>query len=100
MKKKTQSSVVGVTWYTEENWERVKATATDPERFEATYAEWNSMAVEALADIKRAGVNAVKFFVIHDELLSWCRLHSKPNDAASRAEFVSEKLRLQHAADA
>jgi hypothetical protein len=29
------------------------------------------MAVEALADIKRGGMNAVKFFVNSDELLRW-----------------------------
>jgi hypothetical protein len=34
-----------------------------PARFEATFAEWDAMAVEALADIKRGGMNAVKFFM-------------------------------------
>ena len=54
LKKKTKSSVIGVTWYTAEDWKQVKATATDPERFEATYAGWQLMAVEALANLKRA----------------------------------------------
>ena len=98
VKRKSQSPVVGVTWYTEDSWARVKATATDPERFEETFTEWNSMAVDALANIKRAGMNAVKFFIFHDELQSWCQLHNKPNNAASRAEFVSERLRLQRGA--
>jgi hypothetical protein len=95
-KKQAQSLVVGVTWYTEENWERVKSTATDPERFEKTYVEWNAMAVKALADIKRSGVNAIKFFVNSDDLQSWCLLYNKPNRADSRAEFVAEKLRSQY----
>jgi hypothetical protein len=95
-KKKATSSVVGVTWYTEENWRRVKAAATDPERFEETFAEWSAMAVEAFADLRRAGVSPVKVLVESNELLSWCLLHNKPNNAASRAEFVSERLRAQH----
>ena len=99
-KKKMRSTVVGVTWYTEENWSKVKAAATDPERFEETYAEWDAMAIEAVADLKKAGVNTVKFFVIPNELFPWCLLHSKPNNAASRAEFVAEKLRSQSEADA
>ena len=99
-KKKMRSTVVGVTWYTEENWSKVKAAATDPERFEETYAEWDAMAIEAVADLKKAGVNMVKFFVIPNELFPWCLLHSKPNNAASRAEFVAEKLRSQSEADA
>ena len=99
-KKKARATVVGVTWYTEENWSKVKAAATDPERFEETYAEWSTMAIEAVADLKKAGVNTVKFSVVPNELLPWCFAHNKPNDAASRAEFVSEKLRSQSEADA
>ena len=99
-KKKTQSTVVGVTWYTEENWKKVKAAATDPERFEETYAEWSAMAIEAVADLKTIGVNTVKVLFIPNELLPWCLAHNKPNNAASRAEFVSEKLRSQSEADA
>jgi methylthioribose-1-phosphate isomerase len=99
-KKKTKSTVVGVTWYTEENWNKVKAAATDPERFEETYAEWSGMAIEAVADLKKTGVNAVKVLVIQNEFLPWCLAHNKPNNAASRAEFVSEKLRSQSEADA
>ena len=99
-KKKTQSTVVGVTWYTEENWNKVKAAATDSERFEETYAKWSAMAREAIADLKKAGVNAVKVLVIPNELLPWCLAHNKPNNAASQAEFVSEKLRSQSEADA
>lgn len=95
-KKQAKSFVVGVTWYTEENWERVKSTATDPERFEATYAEWNAMAIKALADIKRSGVNAIEFFVNSDDFQAWCMLHNKPNRADSRAEFVSERVRSQY----
>jgi hypothetical protein len=94
-KKKAQSTVVGVTWYTEENWSKVKAAATDPERFEETYAEWSVMAGEAVAELQTTGVNAVKVLVIHNEFLPWCLAHNKLNNAASRAEFVSEKLRLQ-----
>jgi len=94
-KKQASTSVVGVTWYTEENWARVKSAATDSERFEATYTEWSAMAGKALADIRKGGVNAVKFFINSDDLLSWCRLHNKPNNAESHSEFVAEKLQSQ-----
>jgi FMN phosphatase YigB (HAD superfamily) len=99
-KKKTQSTVVGVAWYMEENWNKTKAAATDPERFEETYAEWSAVAIEAIADLKKTGMNAVKVLVISNELLPWCLAHNKPNNAASRAEFVAEKLRSQSEADA
>ena len=101
VREQAPSSVVGVTWYTaEENWHRVKAAAIDPERFEESYAEWFAMAAESVEDLKRAGVSTVKVSVVPDELLSWCVFHNKPNNAASRAEFVSERLRSQDEAGA
>ena len=60
----------------------------------------SAMAIEAVADLKKTGVNTVKFFVTPDELLPWCLVHNKPNNAASRAEFVSERLRSQSDAGA
>ena len=33
-KNKARMPVAGVTWYTADNWARVKAAATDPDRFE------------------------------------------------------------------
>jgi hypothetical protein len=89
--KKTTANA-GVVWYTEENWGQIKALATDPERFEATYAEWHEIVTVAIANLQKAGVNAVKCFVSPDELMAWCLLCGKPNNAASRAEFVSQKM--------
>ena len=92
-KKAAHSTVFGVTWYSAENWGRVKAAAADPERFEATFAEWQTMAEEAITDIRKTGVSPIKVFIAYEELLPWCLVHKKLNNAASRAEFVSEKLR-------
>ena len=94
-KKAARSAVFGVSWYSEEAWGRVKASATDPERFEATFAEWTSMAGEAIVDFRKAGVNPVKVYLVPEKLLPWLLLHQKPNNAAARAEFVSQKLRTQ-----
>jgi len=95
-KKQLVMPVIGVSWYTAEDWERVKARATDPDRFEATFQEWTAMAEVGLGDLKRAGVNPVKVMIDADEFSAWCSLHRKQNNAASRAEFVTEKVRAQH----
>ena len=97
-KKGAHSTVLGVTWYSAENWSRIKATAVDPERFEATFAEWQAMAHEALTDMRKGGVEPIKVSITYEELLPWCLVHKKPNNAASRAEFVSQKLRKDHEA--
>ena len=81
---------VGVCWYTEGNWTKVKASAIDSSRFEETYKEWTEMAEKAFRDFRKAGVNAEKFGINSDELLAWCLAHGKVNNATSRAEFVSQ----------
>jgi hypothetical protein len=81
---------VGVGWYTESEWARVKAAAADPERFEATHHEWLQLAEEALAKFLAAGIVARKEYIEANELLAWCLAHGKQNDAAARAQFVSE----------
>lgn len=95
LKKARRNSVVGVGWYDQENWAQVKETASDPELFEASYSEWLDMARTALTDIQKAGVNAVQFNIVAEELNIWCQANKKPNNAKSRAEFVAEKLRTQ-----
>lgn len=87
---------VGVGWYTETEWARVKAAAVDTERFEETYAEWVQMAEQALVELQATGIVAERSYIKANELLAWCLAHNKPNDGASRAEFVAEQERKSH----
>ena len=95
-KKRNRAVLVGVTWYSSETWAQVKANAADPERFEESFAEWEAMAIAALREFLRSGVQAVKFHIIPEEFFAWCALNNKLNNAESRAEFVSEKLQAAH----
>ena len=81
---------VSVCWYTEEEWSRVKAAATDPERSEASYAEWVNMAEDAGRQLLGSGVEAKRMFVASNDLLAWCLAHNLADNAASRARYVSE----------
>ncbi len=91
-KKRSQSLVVGLTWYTEETWGEVKATASDPECFEDSFAKWKAMAVSARREFQRSGVRAIECHIDPQEFFAWCALNSQENNATARAEFVSEKL--------
>jgi hypothetical protein len=95
-KKRNQSILAGVTWYTEETWAQVKASASDPECFEESFREWEAMAISARRELQRSGVRTVEFHIIPQEFFEWCALNSKLNIAASRAEFVSGKLTADH----
>jgi len=88
-----QELAVGVGWYTEEEWAKVKAAAVDAERFEASYSEWVQMAEDSLAHLRATGIMAERSHVNADALLAWCLAHGKRNDGAARAEFVSDQTR-------
>jgi hypothetical protein len=95
-KKRNQSLLIGLTWYTEETWAQVKASASDPECFEESFLKWKAMAVAARREFQRAGARAIEFHIIPSEFSAWCALNSQENNAASRAEFVSESLSAAH----
>lgn len=97
-KNRSQSLLIGVTWYTEQTWATVKATATDPECFEESFAKWKAVAVSACREFLRSGVHAIECQIVPQEFFAWCALHGQENNAASRAEFVSEQLTAARAA--
>ena len=88
-----QGLVSGVVWYTAEAWAKLKETSTDPDRFEATFGDWQSMAEATLRDLLIVGVAARKVSIDPEEFTAWCELCHEKNDASARARFVSEKLR-------
>lgn len=96
-KRRSQSLVIGVTWYTEETWQQVKATASDPECFEDSFAQWKAMAVAARRNFQRSGVLALECRIEPEEFAAWCAQHQQENNSTSRAEYVSEKLSAVHA---
>jgi hypothetical protein len=85
-----RSLKIGVSWYSEDQWQLIKASATDAERFEETYADWVAMAEESMKNMLAAGIVAERVPVIASELLAWCLAHGKKNNASARAEFVSQ----------
>ena len=82
---------VGVGWYTGEEWQKVKACAKDPERFEATFDEWEAIAEQSLAHLRTRSIDAKKSHVVASDLLAWCLAKNKPNEASSRAAFVTRQ---------
>ena len=99
-KNRSQSLVVGVTWYTEDTWAQVRASASDPECFEASFEEWKAMAVKARREFQRTGVLALEYQIVPEDYFAWCALNNQENNSTSRAEFVSERLSAVHNAKA
>jgi hypothetical protein len=95
-KRRSQSLVIGVTWYTEETWAQVKATAVDPECFEDSFAKWKAMAVAARRNFQRSGVLALECQIVPEEFFAWCEQNNQENNSTARGEYVSEKLSAAH----
>jgi len=91
-RKRSQSLIVGVTWYTEETWAQVKATAVDPECFEDSFAQWKAVAVAARRNFQRSGVRALECQIVPADFFAWCAANQQENNAAARADFVSVTL--------
>ena len=96
-KRRSQSLVIGVTWYTEETWGEVKASAADPECFEDSFAKWKAMAVAARRNFQRSGILALECQIVPEEFFAWCAENKHENNAAARADFVSVALSAAHA---
>lgn len=79
---------VGIVWYTEQEWAKVKVFSADAEAFEKSYADWVDMAEKALMQLQAQGLHMQKTLVQTDQLMAWCIAHGKPNDGSARAEYV------------
>lgn len=91
-KNRSQSLVVGVTWYNEASWAQVKTTAVDPDLFEDSFEKWKAVAVAARREFQRSGVVALECLIDPGEFAEWCAANSAENNASARAEYVSQKL--------
>jgi hypothetical protein len=90
--KKTSADVVGVAWYREADWPRIKQLFPDADKLHDSYAEWLKFAEDSVRRLKRSGVTVEPFVIDIDDFLGWCLVHGRPRDAKGRTEYVVEKL--------
>jgi hypothetical protein len=87
---------VGVAWYSRASWEQLQRIASDPELLEPTYEEWVEMAEGALSKVRAACLFPEKVELDIGRLTEWCRKKKRPIDAAARAEFTAQSLRVKN----
>ena len=86
------TEIVGVAWYTPEQWDRLRKISADADNMEDTYGEWKASAENALKTLSASGAVAQKVVVDVEELLNWCNSKDRAVDGAARSEFAWEKL--------
>ena len=97
MKTPRQSQIVtGVAWYRREQWERLREVSEDVDNLEETYDAWLQTAERMIRDGIPKDVIVEKIDIDVEEVLAWCNVQRLPMNAASRARFVSERVRQRH----
>ncbi len=89
-------AVVGVCWYRQDQYERFLASADDRDTLEDTWADWQITADRVLRQYRARGLNIRKVEIDLDDLLAYCRIEGRPNDAAARSSYVAHILERGH----
>ena len=87
---------VGVAWYDEAEWQRLRDVAADPGTLEPTYAEWLEVFEKSLRDLAAGGVVAERVDVRVAELQQWCEQEGHRLDGSARSDFAAELLRRRY----
>lgn len=90
--------VTGVAWYRPEQWERLREVSEDVENLDETYDAWLLTAERMIRDGIPADIVVEKIDIDVEEVLAWCNVLGLPMNTASRARFVSERVRQKHEA--
>ena len=87
----TPEILIGVGWYSEDQWTMLKLVADDRDSLDTNYEQWEAGVQEALEQLrKQPGVKTVEVPVDVEALRQWCRERGKPLDRSSRAEYAAE----------
>jgi hypothetical protein len=88
----TVNTILGVAWYTREQYERLLELANDRDNLEDTYEEWQATAEKMMVKLSKPGVLPRKVHIDVEELVAWCKAHNRPVDGAARTAFVADKV--------
>ncbi|HZC29647.1 MAG TPA: hypothetical protein VE269_07890 [Gaiellaceae bacterium] len=81
---------VGVVWYREADWPRLRALLADADKLPDTYAEWLASAEGLLAQLRRDGIAAERVPLDPDVFSAWCVARGLAPDAQARSRYASE----------
>jgi hypothetical protein len=75
---------IGLAWYSRKAWE-----------LDDSFEEWERGALQAIRDLASVGRYVRKVPVDVEAYVTWCRERGCRLDSASRAEYVTERLKTQ-----
>jgi hypothetical protein len=92
--KQASETTLGVAWYRESDWPRVKSLFADADDLHDSYAEWLQAAESLVGHLGQNGVAVERYAIDLDRFSGWCSARDLNPDAAARSAYVAEMLDL------
>jgi hypothetical protein len=85
--------IVGLAWYSADQWDLLRQVSADVDRLEKTHAEWLRAAEAKHAELAKKGTHVVKVPMDVADMARWCHeMGRKTVDAEGRALYVTFRL--------
>ena len=85
-------TMVGIGWYTQNQWQKLQTVAVDPRILEESYEEWVEVFIAGCRMLEKAGIKTVKIPIDVDNLDQWCAQNGLTVDSDARSKYVSDTL--------
>ena len=89
------SLVLGIAWYTRDQWELLTKLVPDRSALDDTYEEWKDGAEEAFASLTAGVLAPIRVWIEVEELQAWCSARGVPNTAEARSDYVTHLVRTR-----
>lgn len=89
---KERALLIGVAWYTHEDWIKLKTIFEDADSLPATYTDWLAFAELSLQALEHQGIKAYKVYIIPEEFKSWCQERGLRKNALARMQYTNAMI--------
>lgn len=81
---------VGMPWYREEHYDRLRELFSDGSRLQSTFRGWLAAATSGEANLKRQGQSVVRVDIDPATFPAWCAERGIPPDSKARSRYAGE----------
>lgn len=88
----TPQKAIGMAWYYEPQWDKLRNYSKDRATMEPRYADWLAKAERAVKDYERVGFRVHKVYLDVELLIAWAKRHRLDIDYDTRANYANHLL--------
>ena len=83
-------TVVGIVWYRQKDYERLKRMFPDGYTLDDTFSDWLKNAQRVSGELTAQGFTVVKAYVDPEICPGWCEARGVPMDRQARSDYARE----------